>query len=180
MLYGTFPPSSAKITGYATEGALVTSSCLSTDAPSTLRKVWVLESYSEHRFPAPSLQTVPELVSNSAIIGYATGSLSRICLPTPPAPSNRFGYYHTPSIVFRYLPPDSAITGYAAGGAMVTSRICLINGCPKGLGTNWTAEVTYRRKHEAGPPRVYNRKKSRRRRKYSVLIRTILALFVLV
>ena len=38
---GTCPPNSA-ITGYATEGALLISSRLSTDAVNSLRKVWLL------------------------------------------------------------------------------------------------------------------------------------------
>ena len=64
------------------------------------------------------LQTLPDLV-----MPLKRHSLSpRSCPPTRSAPSERFGYYnHTPSIAFRYLPPNSARFSYATEGVLFIS-----------------------------------------------------------
>ena len=43
-LFGTVPPNSA-LTGYATEGTLLTSARLSTDSVSALRQAWILTKH---------------------------------------------------------------------------------------------------------------------------------------
>ena len=75
-----------------------------------------LNSHSEYRFPF--LQTLPDLVTS-----LKRHSLSpRSCLSTRSAPSETFGYYnHTPSIAFRYLPPNSARFSYATEGVLFIS-----------------------------------------------------------
>ena len=81
------------------------------------------------------------------------------------------GTNHTPSTVFRHLPPNSAGFGYAATeGALFISGTnnydCRSNLAPK-----------HARKHEAHPPRV--KKKKKKKKKSSVSIQTIVVLFEL-
>ena len=47
--------------------------------------------------------------------------------------------WHTPSIAFRHLPPNSARTGYATEGALYISDD---QRPPKGLGTTKAVEAT--------------------------------------
>ena len=78
---------------------------------------------------------------------------------------------HTPNIVFRHLPPDSARFSYSTEGALFISAqlssdaVSALRKVPVPLAPK------HARKHEAHPPRV--------KKKSSVSIQTILVLFEL-
>ena len=80
------PPNSARFS-YPTEGALLISAQLSTDAVSALRKVWVLTTLRVS-LSGTFLQTLPELVT--PLKGHSLSPCS--CPATRSAPSERFGY----------------------------------------------------------------------------------------
>ena len=65
-------------------------------------------------------------------------------LTVPPLQKKQQCKYHTLSIAFRHLPPNSARFGYATEGALYLHAAVHRRGqrLPKGLGTNKTVEAT--------------------------------------
>ena len=80
----------------------------------------------------------------------------RVCREVPESDARSVLFSHTPSLAFRHLSPNSAITGYASDGSLLISAYpcpSTVSASPRNARGSNTASK-YAGKHKARPPQV--------------------------